>query len=941
MRGVPGPPLLDDLVRRSADPARAAATLGRLAEERGADVLDRLAADADTARAVVAVAAASNWLGRTLATDPGALDVLAGAGVLGEPTSPQGSAPTDRAAPPDRTSPTDGSAPTDRPDRASAADRPPTHGASPLDEPAADEHDLDRRWRRALVGIAAADLTGRAPLETTMVAVTRAAGAVLAQALRLAGADHLAVVALGKAGGNELNYASDIDVVLVGPNGDTDDRHAARGALAVARRALRVDVDLRPGGRDGALVRTVDGYRSHWERWADPWERQALLKARPLAGDPDLGAAFATAAAEAVWGQPFDADAIHAVRAMKARTERHVAAHGDPRDLKRAPGGLRDVEFAAQLLQLVHGPLDPALRVRGTLPALTALADGGYVAEDDAAWLRASYRLLRRVEHAVQLDEGRQVHAVPAGRDERERVARVIGLVDRPTDRAVDELDRELAACRATVRRIHERVYFRPLLESFTGVDAPLGAEAAAARLRAFGFGDAERTRQAVAELTTGLTRSSRLMASLLPLLLDWLSASPDPDRGLLALRTLAAGNARAVAAACRESPETARRLAVVAGTSPLLISGVGRAPDLLAELADPGADDREAIIRRVCAVTPVTAPTDPGPGDVSWPLRRAVRREMTRIGLADVLDDRPTPTVGSDLATIAHAAVDVAVTTAAPEVPFAVLALGRLSGGELSYASDLDLLFVHDADDEAGREEAARTGEAVRRVLVGGGPADRVYDVDLDLRPGGRSALLVASREAVLAHLERWAEPWQRLALTRLRPLSGDAALTARLLAEAEPLIWRPLDDADRRAIRRVKARQETERPPAGEDPRFHLKLGPGGLADVELTVALLLMEAGIREPATTTGITALADAGHLQPDEGRALAAAHAFCERARNRRTLVSGRARDDLPTGVDLVTLARSLDTTGPALRDEYLRLTRRARRVVEHRFYGQT
>ncbi len=879
-----GPPLLDDLVRRSADPGRASATLDRLAEARGRDVLDRLAADPDTARAVVALAAASGWLGRALVTDPAALDALGGADEVGDAT---------------------------------------------------DEHDLDRRWRRALVGIAAADLAGRAPLETTMVAVTRAAGAVLAQSLRLGGADHLAVIALGKAGGNELNYASDIDVVLVGPAGDADDRAAARRALAVARRALRVDVDLRPGGRDGALVRTVDGYRSHWERWADPWERQALLKAQPLAGDRDLGTEFAAAAADAVWSQPFDAEAIHAVRAMKARTERHVAVQGDPRDLKRAPGGLRDVEFAAQLLQLVHGPLDPALRVRGTLPALTALADGGYVAEDDASWLRASYRLLRRVEHAVQLDEGRQVHAVPAGRAERERVARVIGLVDRPTERAVDELDRELAACRATVRRIHERVYFRPLLQSFTRVDAPLGADAAAARLRAFGFGDAERARQAVAELTTGLTRTSRLMASLLPLLLDWLSASPDPDRGLLALRTLVAGNARAVAAACRESPETAHRLAVLAGTSPLLVQGIGRAPDLLADLAAPGADDREAVVRRVCAVR-----ARPDPAEVSPPLRRAVRREMTRIGLADVLDDRPTPAVGSDLATIAHAAVDVAVATAAPEVPFAVLAVGRLSGGELSYASDLDLLLVHDAGDEAGREEAARAGEVVRRVLVGRGPADRVYDVDLDLRPGGRSAPLVASREAVLAHLERWVEPWQRLALTRLRPLSGDPDLTARLLAEADPMVWRPLDDADRRAIRRVKARQESERPPAGEDPRFHLKLGPGGLADVELTVALLLMEAGIRDPATATGITALADAGHLRPDEARALAAAHAFCERARNRRALVSARPRDDLPTGDDLVTLARSLDTTGPALRDEYLRLTRRARRVVEHRFYGQ-
>jgi glutamate-ammonia-ligase adenylyltransferase len=312
----------------------------------------------------------------------------------------------------------------------------------------------------------------------------------------------------------------------------------------------------------------------------------------------------------------------------------------------------------------------------------------------------------------------------------------------------------------------------------------------------------------------------------------------------------------------------------------------------------------------------------------------------MTRIGIGEVLDGRPPPAVGSDLATVAHAAVDVALEVADPQVPFAVLALGRLAGGELAYASDLDLLFVHDADDEAGRTEAVRAGEAVRRVLVGPAPADRVYEVDLDLRPGGRSATLVPSREAVVAHLRRWAEPWQRLALTRLRPLSGDAELTDRLLGEVEPLVWHPPDEADRRAVRRIKARVEAERIPPGEDARFHLKLGPGGLADIELTVALLLWEHGIRDPATSTGIAALAAGGHLTGGEAGTLEAAHAFCERTRNRWTLVGGRGHDALPGGDDLVTLARALDTTAPTLRDDYLRLTRRARRVVERRFYGQ-
>ncbi len=882
-----GPRSLDLMVRRSADPTRVERVLERL----GPEVAGRLAADEALAATVVAVAAASGWMGRLLAADERALDVLAD---------------LDAAAP-------DG-------------------GSGAIgDGPA-----LARWWRCEQLRIAGRDLTGRDPLETTMGLLARGAGRVLGHALRLADTPGLAVVGLGKAGGGELNYSSDVDVVLVGPTGDADERTAARRALALARAALRVDVDLRPGGRDGALVRTVDGYRAHWERWAEPWERQALLKARPLAGAADLGAAFADAVAEVLWERPFDAEDLHSVRSMKARTERHALATAGAHDVKRTPGGIRDIEFSAQLLQLVHGPLDPALRVRGTLPALTALADGGYVDDGDARWLRASYRLLRRVEHGVQLDEGRQVHSIPAARADRERLARVIGLADRPQARAVDELDREVAACRQTVRSIHERLYFRPLLESFTRVDAPLAPEAAAARLAAFGFADVERTRQAVTELTAGLTRSSRLMAALLPLVLDWLSAAPDPDQGLLALRTLVAADARAVATACRESPETARRLSLLAGTSPLHVRGLVRAPDLLGSLGSPPEDDRDALVRRVCAA----GERGDDPTEVRTALRRGVRREMTRIGIGEVLDGRPPPTVGSELATVAHAAVDVAVALADPQVPLAVLALGRLAGGELAYASDLDLLVVHDAVDEAGRQEAARAGEVVRRMLLGTAPADRVYEVDLDLRPGGRSGALVPSREAVIAHLARWVEPWQRLALTRLRPLSGDADLAARLLAEAEPHVWRPVDEADRRAVRRVKARVEAERTPPGEDARFLLKLGPGGLADIELTVALLLWEEGIRDAATSTGIVALAAAGRLTAGEAGALEAAHAFCERTRNRWTLVAGRSRDALPAGDDLAVLARALDTTAPALRDEYLRLTRRARRVVERRFYGQ-
>lgn len=884
------PRSLRDRVARAADPARADTVLARLAEARPDDAR-RVEEDDGLAAAVVAVAGASGWLGRLLVQDAAALDVLG------------------------------------------ALDTAPPLEA---EDPAA----LARWRRREHLRIAARDLTGLDPVEATMAAVTAMAARVLQRAVELAGADDLAVIGMGKAGGGELNYASDVDVVLVGPTGGPDELAAARRLLDAARPALRVDVDLRPEGRDGPLVRSLDGYRSHWERWAEPWERQALVKARPLAGDAALGEAFTAAAAEPLWGRPFDAEALHRVRALKARTEDDALARPDgTREIKRAPGGIRDVEFTAQLLQLVHGPLDPALRVRGTLPALAALAAGGYVEDGDARWLAASYRLLRRVEHALQLDEDRQTHVVPDDPTARARLARVLGLVDRPRRSALDELDQELRACRTTVRAIHERVWFRPLLEAFTRVDAPLGPDAAAARLVAFGFADAERTRQAVVELTRGLTRSSRLMEQLLPLVLDWLSASPDPDQGLLGLRQLVAADPARVAAVFRESPTAAHRLCRLAGTSPSLLRQAVHAPELLATLGRPDALAGHvaggAGAERVARAVALRAEEDG-----AAVLRRAVRREQLAVGAHDVLDEAAVSEVGRALAAVARAAVEAAVDLAAPQVPFAVLAAGRLASGELGYASDLDLLFVHDAGDEAGRAEAARVAEAVRRTLEGRSPAERIVEVDLDLRPGGRSAPLARSRASVEAHLERWAEPWERLALGRLRPLAGDADLGDAVAASVAGYVWRPLGEDDLRAIRRVKARTESERIPPGEDPAFHLKLGPGALADVELTVALLLLRHGRREVGTAAGVARLRADGLLDAEEAEALLAAHAFCERTRNRWTLVAGRRRDALPTGVALTTLARALGTTGAELRDHYQRLTRRARRVVEHHFYDK-
>jgi glutamate-ammonia-ligase adenylyltransferase len=281
-----------------------------------------------------------------------------------------------------------------------------------------------------------------------------------------------------------------------------------------------------------------------------------------------------------------------------------------------------------------------------------------------------------------------------------------------------------------------------------------------------------------------------------------------------------------------------------------------------------------------------------------------------------------------------------VAVDLARPGVPFGVVALGRLGGAELGYASDLDLLFVHGGSGPADQDEAERAATEVHRFLAGGTPASLVYEIDLDLRPEGRNGPMVRSIDGYRAYFERWAQTWERQAMVRARPVAGSPEVGPRLLVELAPFVWAPLSEDDRRAIRRMKARIEAERVPPGEDPAFHLKLGPGGLADVEFCAQLLQLEHGIRTNGTVETLEALQAAGVLAVDEAEALVAAHDFCDRARNRWFLVHGSRSDALPVGDDLSRLAHSLGTTGPGLRDDYRRVTRRARRVVEARFYGR-
>ncbi len=862
-----------------------------------------------------------------------------------------------------------------RPDvlRSATAGRSPDHRAI---RSAPDAAALREAVQDAVLVVAASDLTGHLTMPQAGRALADIADSAADAALRLAGGEStpipFAVIAMGKWGGRELNYASDIDVLFVyGVPDAMSGGEAAGGANRTAQRflaelggagsggiVLRVDANLRPEGRSGPLARTIESYRAYWEKWADAWEMQALIKARVAAGDPGLGRRFLEAAEPLVYPDTLGADVLESIRSMKIRAE-EIAERTLGDEIKRGVGGIRDIEFAVQLLQLVHGRADPGLRNANTLEALAVLGDGGYVRPEDAETLTTAYAWLRDVEHRLQLLDLRQTHELPADPAGRDRIAKALGHRDDPETTALQQFEHHLIRRRAEVRGIHERLFYRPLLEAFaTSSSIGLTAEGAARQLAVLGFLDVDGARRAFSELTAGLSRRSRLMQQLLPLMMNWLSNSPDPDLGLAQLRLLVTStrdNTQLVAA-MRDNPVAAERLCTLLGTSRLLGRLVDRIPGFLARLGDDreleAFGSRPELVeeaRRRISIRPEES-------EAVAALRRMVAGRILWIAARDLTGSAEERWIGAALSDLADAAATAALHQALDRVPdappMAVIAMGKWGGRELDYASDLDALVVYDPG-EAHPDAASAAALRVATGFVGALRTEGTtpgFAVDLDLRPEGKRGALARSLGSYRAYYERWAETWEFQALLRARPAAGDETVGRRFMELIEPFVYRDDFDAERiRRVRRMKVRIEQERIPPGEDPDFHMKLGHGGLADVEWTAQLLQLRHGaarpsIRTPSTLEALEALGAAGLLPVEEARALAAAYRFCSRVRNRLFLQAGAQRDSLPVDpAEAVRLARSLGyrrNPRTSLREDYRRVTRRARRVTDHRFYGE-
>ncbi|HJT90420.1 MAG TPA: bifunctional [glutamine synthetase] adenylyltransferase/[glutamine synthetase]-adenylyl-L-tyrosine phosphorylase [Mycobacterium sp.] len=851
-------------------------------------------------------------------------------------------------------------------------------------------HPLRTLYRDRLMVLAALDLASTVENEPVMpfTAVGEhlsdladaALGAALTVATRAVCGEgavpRLAVIAMGKCGARELNYVSDVDVIFVAENLESNLAIATRLAGEMMRFAgdafFEVDAALRPEGKHGQLVRTLESHVAYYQRWAKTWEFQALLKARPAAGDAELGEAYIAALMPMVWTASQREDFVPEVQAMRRRVEELVPAGERVREIKLGTGGLRDVEFAVQLLQLVHGRNDESLHVASTVDALAALGAGGYVGRDDAANMTASYEFLRLLEHRLQLQRLKRTHMLPeADDDEALRwLARAAHVRPDGQHDALGVLREELKRQNMRVSRLHAKLFYQPLLESvgqpalgISGISGGMSPQAAERQLAALGYEGPQSALTHLAALTSSSGRRGRVQQVLLPTLLDWLSDTPDPDAGLLAYRRIseALAEQRWFLSTLRDEGAVAKRLMQVLGTSAYVPELLMRAPEVIQSYAD-GPDgpklcdvEPDAVARALIA----SAGRHPDPVRAIAAARTLRRRELARIASADLLGMLGVTDVCKALTSVwvavLQAALEAVIRANTPDdgspARIAVIGMGRLGGGELGYGSDADVMFVCEPADGVDESAAVRWSVTIAeqvRTLLGTPSADPPLEVDAGLRPEGRNGSLVRTLSSYETYYAQWAQPWEIQALLRAHRVAGDLDLGERFLLMVDKIRY-PHDGISPQTvqeIRRIKARVDAERLPRGADPNTHTKLGRGGLADIEWTVQLLQLRHANKIPAlhntsTLESLDAIGAAELIAEGDVELLRQAWLTATRARNALVLVRGKATDQLPgpgRQLNAVALAAGWDRgDGGEFLDHYLRVTRRAKAVVRKVF----
>lgn len=817
------------------------------------------------------------------------------------------------------------------------------------------------------------------------------------------------VIGMGKLGGEELNFSSDIDLVFVyegegettgvpGPTGGPISRVGnhefftrlsenlvkAIGEVTPEGRVFRVDMRLRPDGRAGALVYSLRGYELYYESWGQTWERMALIKARPVAGDSALGGAFLDLVMPFIYRRSFDYGAIAEIRAMKDRINAAVALDGETfRHVKLGYGGIREIEFIVQTFQLLYGAADPWIRGSNTLRALQRLAERGHLTGDEYATLAKAYTFLRTVEHRLQILHHLQIHTLPSDREDLGKLARRLGYSpNRSPDPAAGlqgDYQRHIEAVRQVYdqllrepARVEEAISPHPLAQFFSGQADESQVRRALAEA---GIGDLDRAVRGLFVLRDGppfrhhTTDQRRVLATVAPTLLDALKQAPDPDLALLHFERFieAVGSGAAFFDLFAQAPLALVHLMQVLGSSEFLSEILILHPEVLDLLLLPDLSELGRPGRLVEESWRAMAAADPGSPRLDA-LRRFKQAEEFRIGVRDLLGKSDLEEVSADLTRLAEACVESAYRLAREELSaqlgrpcpegFVVLGLGKCGAEEMGYGSDLDLAFAY------AKEGATQGGaRSVSHAEYFGKLADRTckilttitkegmaYRVDIRLRPGGSAGRVAQSFAAFESHFVKTAELWERQAYLRARPIAGELDLAGPFMELLWDLIYRPVPvETLAVEISAMRRRMEAELTKE-KGGQLHVKLGSGGMVDIEFLVQLLQLAHGAALPALRIGNTLRAlevvgRAGLLADQEVIQLHDSYQFLRRVQNRLRVLSDLETSSLPReATRLDRLARRLgyqvgdgSSPGERLLADYRRHTEQVRGIYEAAF----
>jgi glutamate-ammonia-ligase adenylyltransferase len=887
--------------------------------------------------------------------------------------------------------------------------------------------------RREIVRIAARDLNGLAPLEEVMQELADLGSSTLQAAYQVCRRclirDHgvpmvtgeptavheaeMTVIGMGKLGGRELNFSSDIDIIYFyeSDKGETtgveNSAGNRRGGISLhaffnklgemISKALsqitedgfvfRVDVGLRPEGKSGDMAVSLRSAEVYYESWGQSWERTAMLKARPVAGSLALGEQLLKTLQPFIYRKYLDYNLIEDMKQMKQKIDASLARSRESEiNLKLGRGGIREIEFFIQALQLVYAGKNPKLRERNSLRALDTLMAANLLGEEDHGKLREAYRFLRTAEHRIQVVQERQTHNLPSKDEEMLALSRRCGYL---RSNGLVRFCEVLEEHRSNVSfiygtlfhsrddKLEQEVHPQVLFLLDPKADSDLVKDMLAER----GFEDVERAYDNLVTLRRGpvkanLTeRSRRILEKITPLLVQELFTSPDPDMALTNLeRFMAAIASRSSSyALLAENRTTIAQLVSLFGMSEFLSKILISHPELLESLVSrSGSADVKTKEMMLADLEPLLEQSDYFEDHLNI-LRRFRNEEFLRIGLNDIHGIMMQGEVTSQLSLLGEACLEAAFRLATQELRrfgrptcqhdgtvveanMAIIAMGKLGGGELNYHSDLDIIFVYDhqgnTDGEkqiSNHEYFAKLAQKIISILTMQTREGYVYKIDTRLRPSGNAGPLVTSLESFLEYHRKEAQVWERQALTKARVVLGDDGLACQLDEIIRQTVYgSAIDDEGRSEIHRLRMRMENELAKE-KDGSYNIKTGRGGMVDVEFAVQYLQLKRGRRYPELRSNSTVVAlkeiDTLGLLPDgSAQTLLNGYKFLRRLENRLRIIHDYSVNDLAgTKMYLNKLARrlgydaKLKNPGAVMICDYEEITGKIRAVFDQLF----